>query len=158
MELSVGELAIAGCASRVSRHVRILTDSGWSAARRGAGSIFSWLSRNAPKEYSLERRLDVEAEQLFTADAARLIRSATTAQKPPGAISRPMRRLGKAVFAADVADAEIERVIADLLADRPIGALLDIGTGTGRMLELFAPRADLRSDRLLVGDAAPRPG
>jgi ArsR family transcriptional regulator len=29
-----------------------------------------------------------------------------------------------------------------MLADRPIGALLDIGTGTGRMLELFAPRAE----------------
>ena len=29
-----------------------------------------------------------------------------------------------------------------LLADRPLGALLDIGTGTGRMLELFAPQAD----------------
>src|SRR4030095_6252087 len=38
-------------------------------------------------------------------------------------------------------DCEIERAIAGLLADRPLGALLDVGTGTGRMLELFAPKA-----------------
>src|SRR5208282_673925 len=37
-----------------------------------------------------------------------------------------------------VADAAVEDAIRTALADRPIRALLDLGTGTGRMLELFA--------------------
>jgi ubiquinone/menaquinone biosynthesis C-methylase UbiE len=37
-----------------------------------------------------------------------------------------------------VADAAVEDAIRAALADRPIRALLDLGTGTGRMLELFA--------------------
>jgi ubiquinone/menaquinone biosynthesis C-methylase UbiE len=38
-----------------------------------------------------------------------------------------------------VADAAVEDAIRAALTDRPIRALLDLGTGTGRMLELFAP-------------------
>src|SRR5208282_2586494 len=38
-----------------------------------------------------------------------------------------------------LADAAVEDAIRTALADRPIRALLDLGTGTGRMLELFAP-------------------
>ncbi len=37
-----------------------------------------------------------------------------------------------------VADAAVEDAIRAALADKPIRALLDLGTGTGRMLELFA--------------------
>ncbi|MBL7598988.1 class I SAM-dependent methyltransferase, partial [Escherichia coli] len=37
---------------------------------------------------------------------------------------------------------EVEAAMAAALGDAPVGCLLDIGTGTGRMLELFAPRAE----------------
>jgi ArsR family transcriptional regulator len=36
----------------------------------------------------------------------------------------------------------VESAIRDALADRKIGRLVDIGTGTGRMIELFGPVAD----------------
>jgi ubiquinone/menaquinone biosynthesis C-methylase UbiE len=38
-----------------------------------------------------------------------------------------------------VADTAVEDAIRLALTDKPIRALLDLGTGTGRMLELFAP-------------------
>jgi ubiquinone/menaquinone biosynthesis C-methylase UbiE len=38
-----------------------------------------------------------------------------------------------------VADTAVEGAIRTALSDKPIRALLDLGTGTGRMLELFAP-------------------
>jgi ubiquinone/menaquinone biosynthesis C-methylase UbiE len=38
-----------------------------------------------------------------------------------------------------VADGAVEDAIRAALTDKPIRALLDLGTGTGRMLELFAP-------------------
>src|SRR5207244_1249791 len=40
-----------------------------------------------------------------------------------------------------VAETEVERAIDRALGKRPLGRLVDIGTGTGRMIELFGPRA-----------------
>jgi ArsR family transcriptional regulator len=40
-----------------------------------------------------------------------------------------------------VAESEVERAIDSALGNRPLGRLVDIGTGTGRMIELFGPRA-----------------
>jgi demethylmenaquinone methyltransferase/2-methoxy-6-polyprenyl-1,4-benzoquinol methylase/ArsR family transcriptional regulator len=39
-------------------------------------------------------------------------------------------------------EAEVEAKIGELLADKPIRHLLDVGTGTGRMLELMAGRCE----------------
>jgi len=41
-----------------------------------------------------------------------------------------------------VTDAAVESAIQTALADRPIRSLLDLGTGTGRMLELFGPQLE----------------
>jgi ArsR family transcriptional regulator len=41
-----------------------------------------------------------------------------------------------------VAESEVEAAISRALGEAAIGRLVDIGTGTGRMIELFAPRAD----------------
>jgi ArsR family transcriptional regulator len=41
-----------------------------------------------------------------------------------------------------VAESEVERAIDAVLGKRPLGTLVDIGTGTGRMIELFGPRAE----------------
>jgi ArsR family transcriptional regulator len=40
-----------------------------------------------------------------------------------------------------VAESEVERAIDQALGSRPLGRLVDVGTGTGRMIELFGPRA-----------------
>ena len=39
-------------------------------------------------------------------------------------------------------DEPVEAALIKAIGDGPLGALLDVGTGTGRMAELFAPRAD----------------
>jgi ArsR family transcriptional regulator len=39
-------------------------------------------------------------------------------------------------------DAEVERCLVEALSGAPLGHLLDIGTGTGRMAELFADMAE----------------
>jgi ubiquinone/menaquinone biosynthesis C-methylase UbiE len=41
-----------------------------------------------------------------------------------------------------IADAEVEAAISELLQERPLGRVLDVGTGTGRMIQLFAGAAD----------------
>jgi ubiquinone/menaquinone biosynthesis C-methylase UbiE len=57
------------------------------------------------------------------------------------------------------ADEAVEAEIRKLLLDRPFRSLLDLGTGTGRMLELFGPQierglgVDLSLDMLLLARA-----
>ena len=41
-----------------------------------------------------------------------------------------------------VAESEVEAAIARALGGAPVGRLIDIGTGTGRMIELFGPDAE----------------
>ncbi len=58
-----------------------------------------------------------------------------------------------------VADAAVEAAVVAALAEKPIRSLLDLGTGTGRMLELFGPSIqrgvgiDLSLDMLAIARA-----
>ena len=58
-----------------------------------------------------------------------------------------------------VAESEVEEAIGRALGDQSLGRLVDVGTGTGRMIELFG-RARSAGDRHrpLVRHAPPRPG
>ena len=147
MELSVGELAqvLGQSQPRVSRHVRILSESGLVGRRKEGSWVYLQLAdpdRTAPLFDLYDGWAGEEAGDLFAADAARL--EAVRADRAEAA-----RRYFEAhaatwdsVRSLHVAESEVERAIADLLLDRPLGDLLDIGTGTGRMLELFAAHAD----------------
>lgn len=146
MELSVGELAqlLGQSQPRVSRHVRILTDSGLVGRRKEGSWVYLQLAEPERTEglFDLSHGIDPEAEQLFAGDAARLETVRHDRAEAARRYFEAHSATWESVRSLHVADAEIERAIADLLSGRPIGALLDIGTGTGRMLELFAPRAD----------------
>ena len=146
MELSVGELAqlLGQSQPRVSRHVRILSDSGLIGRRKEGSWVYLQLAEPERTEglFELSRGLDSAAEQLFAADASRLETVRHDRAEAARRYFEAHAATWESVRALHVEDAEIERAIDGLLADRPIGALLDIGTGTGRMLELFAPRAE----------------
>jgi ArsR family transcriptional regulator len=43
------------------------------------------------------------------------------------------------IRALHVPDAIVERTLLDMIGDMPFQRMLDLGTGTGRMLEMFAP-------------------
>jgi ArsR family transcriptional regulator len=145
MELSVGELAqlLGQSQPRVSRHVRILSDSGLVGRRKEGSWVYLQLADPGRTEslFATAQGLDPEAEQLFAADAARLDSIRADRAEAARRYFEAHAATWDSIRSLHIADAEIERAIASLLTDRPIGALLDIGTGTGRMLELFAPEA-----------------
>ena len=145
MELSVGELAqlLGQSQPRVSRHVRILSDSGLVGRRKEGSWVYLQLSEPERTEgfYQLTQGLDPEAEQQFAADAARLDMVRADRAEAARRYFEAHAATWDSIRSLHIADCEIERAIASLLADRPLGTLLDIGTGTGRMLELFASKA-----------------
>ncbi len=146
MELSVGELAqlLGQSQPRVSRHVRILSDSGLVGRRKEGSWVYLQLAdpKRTEQVLDLYDGWDAEAEQLFAADAARLDSVRSDRAEAARRYFEAHAATWDSIRSLHIADAEIERAIAGLLSDRPLGALLDIGTGTGRMLELFAPRAE----------------
>ena len=154
MELAVSEIAQALGQSqpRVSRHIGILCDAGLSERRRegswiflratpdlrGATQVRSDVARLLAKAETFDREFHEQCE----ADRAKLaeIRVAREAQAQEYFASHAhdwdeLRRLHSS-------DEQIEQALADALGEGRLGRLLDIGTGTGRMAELLAGKAD----------------
>ena len=148
MELSVGELAqvLGQSQPRVSRHVKILIDAGLAGRRKEGSWVFLSLGQRRliePLFQLVDRWTDLDGADPWTAaDAARL--AAVRADRAAAA-ERYFASLAAdwdALRSLHVAESEVEAAIGRALADRPIGRLVDIGTGTGRMLQLFGPGAE----------------
>ncbi len=148
MELSVGELAqvLGQSQPRVSRHVRILIDAGLAERRREGSWVFLSLAR-APLVAPLLNLLDAWAaldgeEPSMIADAARL--AAVRADRAAAAERYFASHAAEwdQLRSLHVAESEVEAAITRALGGAPLGRLVDIGTGTGRMLELFGRSAD----------------
>jgi ArsR family transcriptional regulator len=155
MELSVGELAqvLGQSQPRVSRHVKILIDAGLAERRKEGSWVFLSLGnpeRVEPLFLLLDRWAEIDGEnRTADADAARL--SAVRADRAAAA-ERYFAQHAKdwdEIRSLHIAESEVEAAIARALGDGPLGRLIDIGTGTGRMLELFAgdAKAALGVDR-----------
>jgi ArsR family transcriptional regulator len=147
MDLSVGELAqvLGQSQPRVSRHVKILCDAGLAVRRKEGSWVFVALGGQravAPVAAALDAWNAEEPDHWAVADAARL--AAVRADRSASAAAWFEAHAGEwdAIRALHVADSAVETAMAQMLGDEDVGTLIDIGTGTGRMLELFAGRAD----------------
>jgi ArsR family transcriptional regulator len=146
MELSVGELAqvLGQSQPRVSRHVKILCDAGLAERRKEGSWVFVALGTPAqvtPVFAALDSWNGGAPDHWALADTARL--AAVRADRAAAAAEWFEAHAGEwdAIRSLHVAESEVEQAIAAALGDAPVGTLIDIGTGTGRMLELFAPAA-----------------
>jgi ArsR family transcriptional regulator len=147
MELSVGELAqvLGQSQPRVSRHVKILIDAGLAERHKEGSWVFLSLGRPErvePLFQLLDRWAAIDGEEHRAgADLARL--AAVRADRAAAA-ERYFAQHAKdwdEIRTLHIAESEVEAAIARALGDRPLGRMIDIGTGTGRMLELFAGSA-----------------
>ena len=146
MELSVGELAqvLGQSQPRVSRHVKILTDAGLAERRKEGSWVFVALgeeARVAPVLAALDAWEAGTSDRQASADAARL--AAVRADRAAAAAGwfESHAREWDAIRSLHIAEEQVEAAMVRVLAGEPIGRLIDIGTGTGRMIELFARAA-----------------
>jgi SAM-dependent methyltransferase len=153
MELAVGELAqvLGQSQPRVSRHVRILCDAGLAERRKEGAWVFlrsAIAEDRAPPLGAAAARLLAVAERDDAGFAARCAED----RRHLAAIRAAREAQAAAYFARHAAewdtlrvlhtpDEPVEAALSRALADESLGALLDVGTGTGRMAELFAARA-----------------
>ena len=153
MELAVGELAqvLGQSQPRVSRHARILCDAALAERRKEGSWVFlrsAIGAGRAPPLGAAAANLLAVAEQGDAQFAARC-----SEDRRHLAAIRAAREVSAATYFARYAaewdqlrglhspDAPVEAALVQALGGANLGALLDVGTGTGRIAELLAPRA-----------------
>jgi ArsR family transcriptional regulator len=142
-ELSVSEIAriLGQSQPRVSRHLKVLTDAGLLQRVQEGSWVFHRLVADGPG-LPIARRLITllpEADRTLVQDRESLARAKEARAR---AAQRYFRRNAAGwdrLRALHVDEDEVERVIRGLLPTDGEEELLDVGTGTGRMLEVFGP-------------------
>jgi ArsR family transcriptional regulator len=148
MELSVGELAqiLGQSQPRVSRHLKILSDAGVLERRKEGSWVFLTLAdgeRVDPMFALIDGWSDRSTQTLFASDSARTESIRADRTEAANRYFAGHAGVWDQIRSLHAAETEVERAIDELLGERPLGRLVDIGTGTGRMIELFGPRASL---------------
>jgi ArsR family transcriptional regulator len=147
MELAIGELAIVLDQSqpRVSRHVRILVEAGIVERRREGSWVFLRIAGEGPVAEIIGQAekwpFSARETRVIAHDARRL---AAVRDERVAAAERYFAEHAAewdAIRSRHIAESEVEAAMLAMMHNRRLGHLLDIGTGTGRMAEIFAPTA-----------------
>lgn len=144
-ELTVSELvSILGQSQpRVSRHLRLLVEAGMVERHREGAWAFFNIAQTGPEAAiarNIVHRIDA-ADPLVAADRQRLeaVRRARAARAADyfAAQAEDWNR----IRSMHVPERQVEKAILGIVGETPVQSLLDLGAGTGRMLELLAPLA-----------------
>ncbi len=150
-ELTVSELCriLGQTQPRVSRHLKLLCDAGLLDRHSEGTSAFYASSRTEPGRsiFASVLALIDRDDRTTTADRHRL---ATIRAERASAADQYFEQIASqwdGIRSLHVADAEVEAALLGAAdrhrsGGRPVSRLIDIGTGTGRILELFADRID----------------
>ncbi|MEI7806265.1 MAG: metalloregulator ArsR/SmtB family transcription factor [Hyphomicrobiales bacterium] len=126
---------------RISRHLKLLAEAGLvERFPEGTWAFFKLAEHGGGAEVarSLVARLDA-SDATIARDRERLI--SVRAARAAAALAYFRRHAAEwdRIRKLHVTDAAVEDAIRAALAGKPFRSLLDLGTGTGRMLELFGP-------------------
>lgn len=162
-ELTVTELTdiLGQSQPRVSRHLKVLCDAGVLVRAREGNSAFYRVAATGPGAEIARGLLSLleGADPVLDRDRERL---AVIRQARAEAATAYFRRNASdwdRIRSLYVDEAEVERHLLDRVPGRGAGDFLDVGTGTGRILEVIGPRAsqgiglDLSREMLAVARA-----
>ena len=163
-ELTVTEITqvIGQSQPRISRHLKLLVDAGLMDRTPEGAFVFYRLSER-PGMADLVRRIAELVpvdDAAIAADMAALERVRQARWQAAATYVNAYADDWATIRSLYVAEADVEADMLDLLSrEGPIERLLDIGTGTGRVLELMAPHSersiglDVSHDMLAVARA-----
>ena len=142
-DLTVSELqqVLAQSQPRISRHLRILCDAGLLSRRR-EGTWTYYRLRYGGERAQIARDIITHLpgeDPVVRGDLARLSQVKETRREAADQYFRDNAEHWDRIRALHADVGVIERRLAELVPKRPGDHLLDIGTGTGRMLQIFAP-------------------
>jgi ArsR family transcriptional regulator len=154
-ELTVSELVrtLGQSQPRISRHLKLLTEAGLLTRHREGSWVFHRLADDGPGA-EVARHLnallpqggdpgaDGSPDRVLARDLDRLAEVKRAREEAAAGYFRDNAERWDKLRSLHVDDAEVEKVIGRMLPRTGIGNLLDLGTGTGRILEFLFPRAE----------------
>nr|WP_281493791.1 metalloregulator ArsR/SmtB family transcription factor [Ancylobacter koreensis] len=162
-ELTVTELTeiLGQSQPRISRHLKLLAEAGLVERFREASWVFYRRAVDTPGAALTDALLDLMApdDDVLLRDRERLeaVRAARAAQAQD--YFRAHAHEWDAIRRLHAPEEQVEAAIRSALSGVRVGSLLDLGTGTGRILELFADEMergvgiDLSAEMLAVARA-----
>ena len=143
-ELSVTELtSILGQSQpRVSRHLKLLVEAGLLLRFREGSLVFYRLAENGQSAFLARTLIDLlpTCDPELNRDLSRLEKIREKRAAIAENYFRDNANQWNKIRALHVPEAEVEATLLETAGSDSISSFLDIGTGTGRMLELFAPQ------------------
>ncbi|NKB64706.1 MAG: metalloregulator ArsR/SmtB family transcription factor [Gammaproteobacteria bacterium] len=142
-ELTVSELVevLDQSQPRVSRHLKLLCDSGLLERYQEGARVFHRIADNGSMAHisrALLEMLDIPDQELQR-DQARLSNIKSRNAALAAAYFRKNALEWDSIRTRMVDDMDIEQRLISFIKEKKTGLLLDLGTGTGRMLEIFSP-------------------
>lgn len=126
---------------RVSRHLKLLLEAGLIGRyQEGSWAYFRLTDSDAEREFvhGLVARL-ASADPQVERDFERLASVKRRRQERAASYFSENAASWDHVRSLHVPEGAVEDAMRTMIGNRPINAMLDLGTGTGRLLELFAP-------------------
>ena len=126
---------------RISRHLKLLTEAGLIDRFREGSWVFYRLADTDPAA-ALARAIVALVDGREAVIARDLERLAAVKQERAAAAAAYFRAQAgdwDRLRALHVDEAEVERAMLEVIGEGPFDRLLDLGTGTGRVIELLAP-------------------
>ncbi len=129
---------------RVSRHLKVLTHAGLLDRTPEGGWVFYGLISSGPLAEPARRLVDLAPlnDAVLKRDRERLARIKLERAEEAAQYFNQNAQFWDRLRSLHVDDAQVEAAMLDLLPSAGIRNLLDIGTGTGRILELMADRIE----------------
>ena len=141
-ELSVGELVqiLGQSQPRISRHLKLLVEAGLLERSREGVQVFYRVSDSAEAGHLARTLVDLMPQQEgeIARDLNRLELIKVQRADAAAAYFEANAAEWDSIRQLHVSDEEVEARLRSVVGPAPIDTLLDVGTGTGRMLELFA--------------------
>ncbi len=145
-ELTVGELVhiLGQSQPRVSRHLRLLCEAGVLDRLPEGSSVFYRLSGAGPAAALARHLVSALGEEsaVLALDRQRLGAVKQRRALHAEAYFRENAREWHRIRSLYIDEREVEAALVDIIAAADPRDLLDIGTGTGRMLEVLAPAVE----------------
>jgi ArsR family transcriptional regulator len=147
-ELSVSEItAILGQSQpRVSRHLKILADAGLIERHREGSWMFYRIASHAEKDGAPQAALEAvtrmaaAGDRIIARDKERFMQSRQARAAQAAAYFQANAKEWNSIRRYHLPESDIEAHIVALAGDEPVALFVDLGTGTGRMLEIFADK------------------
>ena len=144
-ELSVMEMSriLDQSQPRVSRHLKLMTDAGLIERFPDGARVYYRLSHDAQARRLIDTVLDILAEDAGEADHRRLDEVRKDREEAAASYFEQVAPQWDRLRSLYVSESAVEAALEKAIGPGPFERVVDLGTGSGRMLTLFGKKAKM---------------